>query len=123
MAGENQLMHIDVVIVDGQALAFEDSSGMISGAAGFKNDPKLSASGDDYVIRSRVPRQLKAKLQWGTKENPKKYSDMGNVQIAMRDSFSGRKCLAPKCAFGEIGDIGGGTVDITFLLLSDLQWL
>ena len=123
MAGENQLFHIDVIIVDGQAIAFEDSSASLSGAAGFKNDPKVSASGDDFVYRSRVPRILKAKLQWSSTLDPKTYSGMSNVQISMRDSFTGRKCLAPKATFGELGDIGAGTVDIQFILNADLQWL
>jgi len=123
MAGENQLFHIDTIIVDGLAIAFEDSSASLSGAAGFKNDPKLSASGDDFVYRSRVPRILKAKLQWAAANDPKTYSGMSNVQLAMRDSFTGRKCLAPKATFGEMGDIGAGTVDIQFILNADLQWL
>jgi hypothetical protein len=123
MAGENQLFHIDTLIVDGQAIAFEDSSATLSGAAGFKNDPKLSASGDDYTTRSRVARILKAKLQWAATSNPKAYAGMSGVQIAMRDSFTGRKCLAPKATFGELGEIGAGTVDVTFILNADLQWL
>lgn len=123
MAGENQLFHIDTIVVDGQPLEFEDSTGVISGAAGFKNDAKLSSQGDDYTMRSRVPRMLRAKLQWSAKSDPKTYAKMSGVQIAMRDAFTGRKCLAPKATFGELGDIGGGTVDITFILNSDLQWL
>jgi hypothetical protein len=123
MAGENQLYHIDTIIADGQALAFEDSSASISGAAGFKNDPKLSASGDDFVLRQRVPRMLQAKLQWGSTMDPKTFANMSNIQIAMRDSFTGRKCLAPKAVFSDLGAIGGGTVDISFMLVSDLQWL
>lgn len=123
MAGENQLFHVDVIIVDGTPIAFEDSSASISGAAGFTNSPKLSASGDDFVLRARVARLLKAKLQWASTSDPKTYANMSNVQISMRDSFTGRKVMAPKATFGDIGDIGGGTVDITFILNSELQWL
>lgn len=123
MAGENQLVHIDVIIVDGQAIAFEDSSGTISGAAGFENDVKMSASGDDFSSRKRVPRGLKAKLQFGPTTDPATFAKMSGVAIAMRDSFTGRKCLAPKCNFKSMGEIGGGTVDIEFNLLSELQWL
>jgi hypothetical protein len=123
MAGENQLFHIDVIVADGQAIAFEDSSATLSGAAGFKNDVKVSASGDDFTTRSRVPRMLKAKLQWAATDDPKKYAGMSNVQLAMRDSFTGRKVLAPKATFGELGDIGAGTVDVTFILNAELQWL
>lgn len=123
MAGENQLFHIDTIVVDGQAIAFEDSSASLSGAAGFKNDPKLSASGDDFTYRSRVPRILKAKLQWSSTSDPKAYSGMSGIQIGMRDSFTGRKCLAPKATFGELGDIGAGTVDVSFVLNAELQWL
>jgi hypothetical protein len=48
---------------------------------------------------------------------------MSGVQIAMRDSFSSRKCLAPKCTFKSMGEIGSGTVDVEFVLLAELQWL
>ena len=123
MAGENNLFHIDTIVADGKILAFEDSSGMLSGAAGYKNDPKLSASGDDFVMRTRVPRQLKAKLQWGPQRSTDEIRNMSGVQITMRDQVSKRKVIANNACFGELGDIGGGTVDVTFLLLSDLQWL
>jgi hypothetical protein len=123
MANDNRLFKIDTIIADGKVLAFEDASGMLSGAAGFKNDAKLSASGDDYVMRTRVPRLLKAKLQFGPKSDPQELAAMSEVQITMRDALSKRKCIANKCTFGELGDIGGGTVDVTFNILSDLQWL
>jgi hypothetical protein len=29
----------------------------------------------------------------------------------------------PKCSFGEIGEIGGGSVDITFNVLAEPQWI
>lgn len=123
MADENQLFHIDTIILDGQSISFEDSTGVLSGAAGFEQQTKVSASGDDFATRARVPRYLNAKLQWSATSDPKVFAKMRNVQISMRDSFSGRKCLAPKATFGKLGDIGGGTVDITFNLLSELQWL
>lgn len=122
MAGENQLFHIDTIIVDGKPIAFEDSTGTLSGAAGFENETKVSASGDDFASRRRVPRYLNAKLQWSSAHDPKSFSGLSGVQISMRDSFTGRKCLAPKATFGKLGDIGGGTVDVTFNLLSELQW-
>jgi hypothetical protein len=123
MAGDNQLFHIDTIIADGQVLAFEDSSGSIEGAAGFENEAKFSASGDDFVLRKRVARMLKAKLQWGPTADPKTFANMSNIQIAMRDSFTGRKCLAPKATFQSLGAIGAGTVDIAFILNAELQWL
>jgi hypothetical protein len=122
-AGDNNLFHIDTILADGKILAFEDSSGMLSGAAGYKNEPTLSASGDDFVKRTRVARQLKAKLQFGPLRSPEELRNMNSVQITMRDQVSKRKVIANNCTFGELGDIGGGTVDVTFLLLSDLQWL
>ena len=123
MAGENQLFHIDTIVADGAAFAFEDTSATISGAAGFKNDPKLSASGADFVYRSRVPRVLKFRVQVGSTFDPKSVSSMSNVQIAMRDSFTGRKCLAPKATFENLGDIGGGSTELSFLLNDEIQWL
>lgn len=123
MADDNTLFHVDVIVVDGISIAFEDSTASISGAAGFKNDVKLSGSGDDYTSRSRVGRMLKAKLQWTGKMKPETYAGMSGVQIAMRDSVTGAKVLAPKATFGEMGDLGAGTVDISFHLTAPLQYL
>lgn len=118
-----QLFKIDTIVADGQVLAFEDATGTVSGAAGFENKNTLSASGDDYVVRTRVARVLKAKLQWGAELDPQRFSRMSGVQITMRDTVSQRKCIANNCSFGSLGDIGAGTVEVSFNLLSELQWL
>jgi hypothetical protein len=123
MAGETQLFKIDTIVADDKILAFEDATGVLSGAAGYKNEAKLSASGDDFVMRTRVPRILKCKLQWGTQRDPREFTSMSEVRITMRDQVSKRKCIATKCTFQELGDIGAGTVDVSFILQSDLQWL
>lgn len=123
MAGENQLFKIDVLMVDAKALAFEDATATVSGVAGFENDTKLSASGDDYVLRKRIERVLTAKIQFGTTVNPADFAKMSGVQITMRDSFSGRKCLANNCVFKSFGEVGAGSAELKFNLLSDLQWL
>ncbi len=123
MAGENNLLHIDVITVAGVAIAFEDGTGILTGAAGFQNDIVPSGSGDDFVKRKRVPRIFKANLQFGPGVKPEDYSSMSGVAIAARDSQTGRRVLMNKCSFGEMGDIGGGPVAITFNLLSPPQWL
>lgn len=123
MGTQNQLFKIDTLLVDGVALPFEDGSAEIEGAAGFTNDVKVSASGDDYVLRKRVPRYMMAKLQYNGSTNVASYSGLTGVQIAMRDTFSGRKALANNCTFVEIGKIGAGTVDVKFAVLTDIQWL
>jgi hypothetical protein len=123
MADDNKLFKIETIVADGLTLAFEDASGVINGAAGFKNEAKLSASGDDFVMRTRVPRTLKAKLQWGPARDTNELTGMNSVQITMRDAISRRKCIANKACFSELGDIGQGTVEVTFLLRSELQWL
>lgn len=123
MAGENQLLHIDVITVAGVAIPFEDGSGMLSGAAGFQNTAVASASGDHFVKRAKVVPTFKANIQFGPTVKPQDYSGMDNVQISARDTQSGRRVMMPKCSFGEMGDIGGGTVPITFIVLSPPQWL
>ncbi len=114
---------IDTIVLAGTAINFEDSSGMISGAAGFENEPVLAATGDDSTKRKRVERVLKAKLSTRTGFDPKSLADMKDIQIAMRDSIGGRKCLANVCTFKKLGDVGNGTAEVEFLLLTDLQWL
>jgi hypothetical protein len=123
MATQNLLFHIDTVIVDGAPIAIEDGSGMISGAAGFENDIVPSATGDDFQKRKRVPRLFKTKLQFGPSVDPAKFSSLSEIQITARDSVSKRRVLMPKCSFGSMGEIGGGSVDVTFNVLSALQWL
>lgn len=123
MATNNLLFHIDVIVIDGAPVAFEDGSGMLSGAARFENETVPSASGDDFQKRKRVPTLFKAKVQWGPTANPAQFSTLSEVQITARDQQSGRRALMPKCSFGNLGEIGGGSVDVTFNVLAPIQWL
>ncbi len=123
MGTENMLFHVDVIVVDGAPLAFEDGTGMLTGAARFTNEVVPSASGDDFEKRKRVPTTFKCKLQFGSKIVPTDYKNMRGVQITARDSQSGRRVIMNKCSFGELGEVGGGSVDITFNVLAEPQWL
>lgn len=123
MAGENILFRIEQVVVDGQALAIEDGSGELTGAAGFENEGVASASGDHYVRRKRVVPQFKVKLQFGKTVNPDQFSKQTNVQISAKDLASGRRAVMNRCAFGSLGTVGGGSVELTYLVLSPVQWL
>ena len=124
MAGtDNLLFHIDQIVVDGKPIAFEDGSGMLSGAARFQNEVVTCASGDDFNKRKRVPTLFKTKIQFGPAVNPADYANYMGVQITARDAQSGRRALMPNCSFGEMGDIGGGSVDVTFNVLAPIQWL
>lgn len=120
---DNVLFKIEQIVVDGAALAFEDGTGTLTGAARFSNAVVPSASGDDFQRRQRVPTTLTAKLQFGSNVVPEDFSRLQNVQITARDPNSGRRALMPKCGFGEMGAIGGGSVDITFNVLAPIQWL
>lgn len=121
---DNGLFHIDTIVVNGVAISFEDSAGVLSGAAGFEQTIVPSASGDDKTSRKRVPRILKTKLQWTSSTDVKTFSGLNGAQISMRDSFTGRKCVSNNACFGSIGDMGGGgSVDVTFILLDALQWM
>lgn len=117
------LFKIDTIIVDGAPIAFEDGSGAIEGAARFTNQVVPSASGDDFNRRTRVPTLFRARIQFNDTVDPATFAAMQGVQIAARDQSSGRRALMPNCSFGEMGSIGGGAVDITFNVLSPIQWL
>lgn len=125
MAGtDNQLVKIDQIVVDGTAIAFEDGSGVIEGAAGFEATPVLSASGDDYLSRKRVARMLTANLQFGPGGSPSLVTNKTGIQISMRDSVTKRRILANNASFSSMGSVGaGGAVQVKFALLSELQWL
>lgn len=123
MGTENMLFHVDVIVADGKPLAFEDGTGMLSGAARFTNQPVLSASGDDFEKRARVATLFKCKLQFGPNVVPTDFNKMRGIQITARDSQTKRRVLMNKCSFGELGEVGGGSVDITFNVLSEPQWI
>lgn len=118
-----QLFHIDYIVVNGQSLAIEDGSATLEGAAGWENEVVPSSSGDDYTKRKRVARQLHTKLQFGPAVNPDDLAKIEGAQIAMRDSVTGRKVVAPNCNFAKLGALGSGSADITFNLLASLQWM
>lgn len=124
MAGtDNLLFHIDQIVVSGKPIAFEDGSGMLSGAARYQNEVVPSASGDDFNKRKRVPTLFKCKIQFGPSVNPDDYAKFQGVQITARDAQSGRRALMPNCSFGDMGELGGGSVDVTFNILAPIQWL
>lgn len=123
MATDNLLYHVDSMSVDGAPIAIEDGTGRIIGATGSENEVVASGSGDDFVKRKRIARQIKAKIQFGAKTSPDSFSSPGTVQIALTDKQSGRRCLATKCSFASMGEIGDGSVDVTYNVLAPLQWL
>ena len=123
MAGEQTLFKIEAIVADGAPIAFEDGSGVLTGAAGFENEAVLSAQGDDFSRRKRIARMLKARVAFSPNTDPADFSSMSEVQITARDQQSGRRALMTKCTFASLGDIGGGTVDVTWLVLSPIQWL
>jgi len=124
MAGtDNLLFHIDQIVVDGKPIAFEDGTGLLSGAARFENEVVPSASGDDFDKRKRVPTLFKCKIQFGPAVNPAAYAGFIGVQITARDAQSGRRVLMTNCSFGQMGEIGGGSVDVTFNVRAAPQWL
>jgi hypothetical protein len=123
MANDRAIFKIDALIVDGKALGFEDASAMIEGVAGFENQSVLAASGDDATLRKRVARVLKVKVLFVKTVDPQALVKSNGIQIALRDSFSGRKCIANNCVFKSMGSVGNGAVDVEFNLLAPLQWL
>ncbi|MBK1613370.1 hypothetical protein CKO44_07790 [Rubrivivax gelatinosus] len=123
MAGDLLLFHIDTIVVDGTPMAFEDGSGTLTGAARFENETVLSASGDDYSRRKRIPTLFKVRAQFGKSLDPQTLTSQSEVQITARDTQSGRRALMPKCSFASMGDLGGGAVEVTWAVLAPIQWL
>lgn len=123
MANDRAIFLVDTLMVDGKALGFEDASAMIEGVAGFENQSVLAASGDDATLRKRVARVLKAKVLFVKTVDPQALAKASGIQIALRDSNSGRKCIANNCVFKSMGSVGNGAVDVEFNLLAPLQWV
>ena len=123
MAADSLLCHIDTIVVGGQAVAFEDGSAMLSGAHRFENTTVPSATGNDFAKRARVPTVLKLRVQFSNAVDPAALAGVSGVQITVRDTQSGRRALMQNCAFGSMGELGGGAVDLTYIVLSPVQWL
>jgi hypothetical protein len=62
-------------------------------------------------------------VQFGPEMSPEDLRSIRDEQITARDSQSGRRVLMSRCSFGSMGDLGAGPVDVTFLVLSEPQWL
>lgn len=114
---------VDTMTLDGEGLNLEDGTATIDGAAGFERDPVLAAYGDDSTTRKRVARTIKTKLFTETGFDPQNFSKVRNAQIVMTNLQTGQRVRAGKCAFQSLGTIGEGTVEVTFVVLSNLQFL
>lgn len=123
MAADNSLFHPDNIVADGKPVAFEDGSATLSGAAGFENEVVPSAQGPDFSRRRRVPRQLRLRLQFGNTVDPVALSKARGVQVTLRDSQSGRRCICNNCEFASMGDVGAGPVDLVYNLMEAPQWV
>lgn len=122
MAG--QLFKIDTIVADGIALPIEDGGCTIEGAAGWEHTAVLASIGDDATSRKRIPRMLNAKVLFTNAYTPEQFSAMKDIQITVRDTQASKRGVAPACTFAKLGALGGGgPVDITFNLLSPIQWL
>jgi len=123
MACDSELYKIDSIRIDGIDIPFEDGSATIEGAAGFQSEVVASASGPDFTRRTRVARIIRCKLQFGPATTPEQFSGVCGAQIVLTNLHTGRRVRAGKCNFGSMGDIGSGSVDLTFNCLTPLQWL
>jgi hypothetical protein len=124
MADET-LYHVDVMTVGGKAIGIEDGTATISGALGFSNTtkPNSNPNAADGQVRARVPRAISAKILFKPSVNVADFAKMKQVQIALRDLNSGRRCMANNCSISTMGEIGTGTVDIVFNVLEPYQWM
>ena len=123
MSCENEIFRIDTIMVDGDTIRFEDGTGTIEGAAGFETEAVLAATGDDATMRKRVARILKCKILFVDATTPEQFSKVCDAQIVMTNTHTGKRVRAGKCRFKSLGEIGGGSVELEFNVLSALQWL
>lgn len=121
---KNSLFHVDTLVVDGVPINITDSSAMVSGLAGFENEPVTAAgNGEDAIKRKKVPRIIKAKLMLTDPSQTKYFSGLCNSTITLRDTHSSKRIMFNKCSFGKMGDVGGGEVDIEFIGISQPVYL
>jgi len=124
MATDKMLFHVDAITVDGAPVAFEDGTGVLTGAARWENTVVPTAgSGDDFASRKRVATIFKLKLQFGQGQAPTDFSTVTDARVTATDQVTGRRVMLPRCGFGSMGEIGAGSVEVTFNVLSAPQWL
>jgi hypothetical protein len=123
MACDSEIYRVDTLTVDGEVIGIEDGTATIEGAARFETEAVLAPAGDDATTRKRVPCIIKTKILFKGDVEPTKFSNMCNVQIVLANLHTGRRVRAGKCRFQALGEIGAGTVDLSFNVLSSLQWL
>lgn len=119
----NLLYRVETLVVDGTPVPLEDGTCTLTGMAGFENGVVPSSKGDDYVLRKRVPRGVSCKLQFTGEVPPTQWAALSGVQITARAQQGGRRVLLTNCSFAALGAIGQGTVDISFHVLAEPQWL
>lgn len=117
------LFKVTSITVDGVSLPIVDSSVRITGVAGFAATSVPSGQGPDYETFAREGRQIRGQIQFGPAVNPDDIKKIKNARIVCKDEHGPRRCLAPNCSFGSMGEVGGGPVDIAFNALEEYQWL
>lgn len=123
MAAKNQSFQIDEFVIAGVSIAFESGTAELDGAAGYEHEVVPSSMGDDFTKYKRVARTIKVKLQSGAGFTPDAFADISEEPIALRQLKTGRRAFLPKCSFAKMGAVGSGSVEVTFNILSRIQWL
>lgn len=123
MTCDNALFVVDSITVDGENIPIEQSTARIEGAARYESEVVPSGIGPDFTKRKRVATKIKAKVLFGPGFDPTLLTQACGAQIVLTDTHTGRRCRAGNCNFGSMGEIGDGSVDMTWNVLTPLQWL
>lgn len=123
MTCDNALFVPDSLTINGDPLPIEQGSARIEGLARFENEVVPAGSGMDYTKRKRVPTQIKAKVLLGPGVDPSTLADACGAQIVLTDNHTKRRCRAGNCNFASMGEVGDGSVDVTWNVLTPPQWL
>ena len=107
----------------GKALRIVDGSATVDGAAGWKSDVSLAASGPDAEVFSRVPRTINAEIQFTEDVTVDDIRTIRKARIVLTDINGPRKMICPSCSFASMGTLGRGPVPVVFNILEEPIWL
>jgi len=121
--GASTMYKVTSVTSNGKALRIVDGSATMDGAAGWKSDVSLSATGPDAEVFSRVPRVLNMEIQFTPDVTVDQIRNIRNARVVLEDKNSPRRQICPNCSFASMGTLGRGPVPLVLNVLEEPIWM
>lgn len=121
MGTEDRLVTDLVITVDGNPLPTESGSGRVSGWPPYQREGSASTVGDDAYTETKRVTEIAANLQFTESFDASRLEGMKGVPVSGKQG--GRRFIAQRCTLKDVGEIGGGSVNLMIMALGGLKWL